>query len=68
MQGWESEFLDDTQYLWNLRVDPKQGFLAIIVVESQGLPTMKCQTKCAKAILGGRFFMGRVARASRPSQ
>ena len=28
----------------------------IIVVESQGLPTMKCQTKCAKAIFGGRFL------------
>ena len=39
-----------------VRVDPKQSFLAIIVVESQGLPTMKCQTKCAKAILGGRFL------------
>ena len=26
-------------------VYPKQGFLAIIVVESQGLPTMTCQTK-----------------------
>ena len=31
-------------------------FLAIIVVESQGLPTMTCQTKCAKAIFGGRFL------------
>ena len=42
--------------MWNLRVDPKQGFLAIIVMESQGLPTMKCQTKCANAIVGGRFL------------
>jgi hypothetical protein len=37
-------------------VDPKQSLLAIIVVESQGLPTMKCQTKCAKAILGRLFW------------
>ena len=37
-------------------MDPKQSFLAIIVVESQGLPTMECQTKCAKAIFGGRFL------------
>ncbi len=44
--------------IWNLRVDPKQHFLAIIVVESQGLPSMKCQTKCAKAIFGGRFLSG----------
>ena len=40
---------------WNLRVDPKQSFLAIIVLESQGLPTMKCQTKCAKEFFGGLF-------------
>ena len=39
-------------------MDPKQHLLAIIVVESQGLPSMKCQTKCAKAILGGRFLSG----------
>ena len=31
-------------------------FLAVSVVESQGLPTMKCQTKCAKAIFWGRFL------------
>ena len=31
-------------------MDPKHNLLAIIVLESQGLPTMKCQTKCAKAI------------------
>ena len=37
-------------------MDPKQSFLAIIVVESQGLPTMKCQTKCAKAVFGRRFL------------
>ena len=54
---------------WNLRVDSKQGFLAIIVVESQGLPTMKCQTKCVKAIFGGRFLWdGWLARAARPSK
>ena len=29
---------------------PKTICLAIIVVESQGLPTMKCQAKFAKAI------------------
>ena len=36
-------------------MDPKQCFLAIIVVEAQDLPTMKCQAKCAKAILVGLF-------------
>ena len=35
---------------------PQTEFLAFIVMESQGLPTMKCQTKCAKAIFGGRFL------------
>ncbi len=34
---------------------PQTMFLAIIVVESQGLPTMKCQAKCAKAIFVGLF-------------
>ena len=29
---------------------PNKVFFAIIVVESQGLPTMKCQRKCAKGI------------------
>ena len=34
---------------------PKTIFLAIIVMESQGLPTMKCQAKFAKAIFVGLF-------------
>ena len=32
---------------------PQTFFLAIIVMESQGLPTMRCQAKCAKAIFVG---------------
>ena len=48
---------------------PKTKNLAIIVVESQGLPTMKCQTKYAKAIFGGCFLWdGWLARAARPSK
>ena len=47
---------------------PKQSFLAIIVMESQGLPTMKCQAKCAKAIwLDPLYWDGRLARATRPT-
>ena len=44
-------------------MDPKQCFLAVIVVESQGLPTMKCQAKCAKEICVGFFwYLGTLAR------
>ena len=43
---------------------PKTIFLAIIVVESQGLPTMKCQAKFAKAICVG-LFGHRDSRAAR---
>ena len=35
---------------------PQTDFFSNSCNESQGLPTMKCQTKCAKAILGGRFL------------
>ena len=35
---------------------PNRFLFAIIVVESQGLPTVKCQTKSAKAIFGERFL------------
>ena len=34
---------------------PNNVFLAIIVMEFQGLPTMKCQAKCAKAIFVSPF-------------
>ena len=43
---------------------PQTEFLAIIVVESQGLPTMKCQKKCAKAIFGS-IFKHRDSRSAR---
>ena len=33
---------DFTKSHYTLTKDPKQSFLAILVVESQGLPTMKC--------------------------
>ena len=43
---------------------PQTICLAIIVVESQGLPTMKCQAKCAKAICVG-LFRHRDSRSAR---
>ena len=45
-------------------MDPKQYFLAIILVQSQGLPTMKCQAKCAKAIFVS-LFRHRDSRSAR---
>ena len=39
-------------YMKPARGPQNRVFLAIIVMESQGLPTMKCQAKCAKAPIG----------------